>query len=86
MVIRGALIEDPAKFCEERIHDVRSLRSLRRFTGRRSAMARRARYRGFALQNFGQGADGDARRPPPYPPGRSRGCSRPSPPRLNRLP
>ena len=60
MVIRGALIEDPAKFCEERIHDVRSLRSLRGFTGRRSAMARRARYRGFALQNFGQGADGDA--------------------------
>ena len=60
MVIRGALIEDPAKFCEERIHDVRSLRSLRGFTGRRSARVRRTRCRGLALQDFGQGADGDA--------------------------
>jgi len=47
-----------AKFCEERIHDARSVRAFRGLTGRRSAMARRAR--GFALQNFGQGADGDA--------------------------
>jgi hypothetical protein len=50
----------PAKFCEERIHDARSVRAFRGLTGRRSAMARRARYSGFALQNFGQGADGDA--------------------------